>query len=65
MLSPYCQCTTLLIDIPNSRGLVFGETRSQYLIANVLRLFSTEFFSIGFDIYRVYTRCSRTTSRSN
>ena len=29
----------LLIDIPNSRGLVLGETRSPYLLTNVLRLF--------------------------
>ena len=27
----------LFIDIPNSRGLVHGETRSSYLLANVSR----------------------------
>ena len=34
--------TILFIDIPNSRGLVLGETRSPYLPASVLRLPSTE-----------------------
>ena len=44
----------LLIDIPNSRGLVLGETRFPYLRACILRLFSTESACVAFDSYGVY-----------
>ena len=44
----------LLIDIPNSRGLVLGETRFPYLLANILRFFSIESACVAFDSYGVY-----------
>ena len=43
----------LLIDIPNSRGLVLGETRFPYLLVNVLRLFSSESACVAIDSYGV------------
>jgi len=54
----------LVINIPNSRGLVVGETRSPYVFANVLRLISGEcLLRLMFYGVHAYTHSNKDPSR--
>ena len=54
----------LVINIPNSRGLVVGETKSLYVLANVFRFFSGEcILRLMFYGVHAYTHSNKDPSR--